>query len=72
LPDAPARRRVGIDHRAQHLKIGDQRIHLGDLVGLAVEIAGLRLGIALGQIGVGIGIGLRLQVVVGLGDVVLV
>jgi hypothetical protein len=57
---------------SQHLQVSDQRIHFGDLLGVAVKVAGLRLGIARLKVGgIRIRIGLGLQVVVRLGDIVL-
>src|SRR4029079_17317205 len=53
-----------VDQRAEHLQIGDQRVHLGRRAGLAVEIAHDGLGVALAEgVGAGIvGIGLGLQI----------
>src|SRR5215471_1594522 len=39
-----------VNERAQHLKIGDEGVHLGDLRGISVEVAGDRFRIALLQI----------------------
>jgi hypothetical protein len=57
---------VEIDERAEHLQIGDKRVHFGQFSRLAVEIADLRLGITRLQCRrVGIGIGLCRQIVIG-------
>ena len=64
------RRLLDIDKRAEHLEIGDQRVHFGHAGGVAVEIAHLRLGIARDEIArARIGIGLRADVVVRLADI---
>src|SRR3954463_16072904 len=61
-----------VDQRAEHLEIGDQRVHLGRRAGLAVEVAHHGLGITLGEsVGAGvIGIGLGLHVGARIGDLV--
>ena len=35
-----------VDQRAEHLEIGDECIHLGDPLGIAVEIFGTNVGVA--------------------------
>ena len=54
-----------VDLRAEHLQIGDQRIGLGDAAGIAVEVARLRLGVALRKIGRVRDVGGRLRPQVG-------
>ncbi len=57
-------RQVGeVDHAAEDLQIGDQRVHLGEAGRVAVEVADRGLGIARQQrlvIGVGIGLGAQI------------